>query len=226
MVASPNYIFMVYDGDESGFPAPGSSFPRGPSRSRTSSSRTTRRWASRTTTLSSADAATIRRSSRTGSRPVACSPAPRCPKTPEQQAIWGGTAGEQYDQCYHLACDTIDNLALDALDVNADAIAAAVLTYAYSTETVNGVVGSGYRGTSRSRHRPVRRGPSAVVEATSTPAWSSDPARRGRPTSCPTTAARQPRRPALPEGSGTSGSGPLGASAGRRRGSRSLLAGF
>ena len=27
-------------------------------------------------------------------------------KTAEQQAIWGGTAGEQFDQCYHLACDT------------------------------------------------------------------------------------------------------------------------
>ena len=30
---------------------------------------------------------------------------------------------------------------LHALDVNADAIAFAVLTYAYSTETVNGVAG-------------------------------------------------------------------------------------
>ena len=27
-------------------------------------------------------------------------------QTPEQAAIWGGTAGEQYDQCYHLGCDT------------------------------------------------------------------------------------------------------------------------
>jgi hypothetical protein len=38
-------------------------------------------------------------------------------------------------------CDTIDNLSLEALDVNSDAIALAVLTYAFSTESVNGVVG-------------------------------------------------------------------------------------
>jgi Zn-dependent M28 family amino/carboxypeptidase len=29
-------------------------------------------------------------------------------KTPEQAAIYGGTAGEQYDPCYHLACDTFE----------------------------------------------------------------------------------------------------------------------
>ncbi len=62
-------------------------------------------------------------------------------KTEEQEAIWGGTAGEQFDPCYHLACDDFDNISLHALDVNADAVAVAVLTYAYSTETVNGVVG-------------------------------------------------------------------------------------
>ena len=61
-------------------------------------------------------------------------------KSPEQAAIWGGTAGQQYDPCYHLACDTIDNISLEALDVNTAAIAS-VFTYAYSTETVNGVVG-------------------------------------------------------------------------------------
>ena len=161
MVASPNYIFMVYDGDESGFPAPvvvpeGSIADRGLLRVVLHED-----GRSRTTTPSSADAATTRRSSRTGSLPAACSPAPRSRRPPEQQAIWGGTAGEQYDPCYHLACDTIDNLALDALDVNADAIAAAVLTYAYSTETVNGVVGAGTGELPVSRHRPVRRGPSA-----------------------------------------------------------------
>ncbi len=62
-------------------------------------------------------------------------------KTAEQEAIWGGVAGRQYDPCYHLACDTFANVNLHALDVNADAIAFAVLTYAYSTESVNGVPG-------------------------------------------------------------------------------------
>ena len=63
------------------------------------------------------------------------------PKTVQQAEIWGGEAGAQYDPCYHMACDDIDNLSLEALDVNSDAIATAVLTYAYSTESVNGVVG-------------------------------------------------------------------------------------
>ncbi len=27
-------------------------------------------------------------------------------KTAAEAAIWGGTAGQQYDPCYHLACDT------------------------------------------------------------------------------------------------------------------------
>ena len=62
-------------------------------------------------------------------------------KTEEQEDIWGGTAGEQFDPCYHLACDTFDNISLEALDVNSDAVAFAVMTYAYSTESVNGVPG-------------------------------------------------------------------------------------
>jgi Zn-dependent M28 family amino/carboxypeptidase len=62
-------------------------------------------------------------------------------KTEEQAAIWGGTAGEAFDPCYHRECDDIDNLALDALEVNSDLIAFAMLTFSYSTESVNGVPG-------------------------------------------------------------------------------------
>jgi Zn-dependent M28 family amino/carboxypeptidase len=64
-------------------------------------------------------------------------------KTEEEAAIWGGTAGEQHDPCYHLACDTFDNVSLDALDINADAAAAATLHFSMSTEAVNGVRGKG-----------------------------------------------------------------------------------
>ncbi|MET0460585.1 MAG: M20/M25/M40 family metallo-hydrolase [Ilumatobacteraceae bacterium] len=77
-------------------------------------------------------------------------------KTAEQAEIWGGTVGAQYDPCYHAACDTSANVAEHALDVNTDAIAFAVLTFAYSTETVNGVPGSRVPG---SRGLPTPAGP-------------------------------------------------------------------
>jgi len=64
-------------------------------------------------------------------------------KTDEEAAIWGGTAGDQYDPCYHLACDTFDNISLDALNTNSDAVAFSVLRYAMSTEDINGVKGKG-----------------------------------------------------------------------------------
>jgi Zn-dependent M28 family amino/carboxypeptidase len=64
-------------------------------------------------------------------------------KTDEQAAVYGGTAGEQYDPCYHLACDTFDNISLEVLDLNADAVAATTLQYAMNTEGINGQKGKG-----------------------------------------------------------------------------------
>jgi Zn-dependent M28 family amino/carboxypeptidase len=64
-------------------------------------------------------------------------------KTAAEVALYGGVAGEQYDPCYHLACDTFDNISLKALDVNSDAVAFATLKYAMNTESVNGVAGKG-----------------------------------------------------------------------------------
>jgi hypothetical protein len=64
-------------------------------------------------------------------------------KTPAQQAIFGGTAGDQFDPCFHLSCDTYANVSLQALDENADITAAAVLTFGMTTEAVNGVKGKG-----------------------------------------------------------------------------------
>ena len=59
-------------------------------------------------------------------------------KSPEQVEIYGGTAGDQYDPCYHLACDTFDNISLTALAEMSDAAAHAVLTFAMTTSAVNG----------------------------------------------------------------------------------------
>ncbi|MGZ5380105.1 MAG: M28 family metallopeptidase [Mycobacterium sp.] len=49
-------------------------------------------------------------------------------KTAEQAAIYGGTAGQPYDACYHQACDTIKNLSTKALSELGDAAAHATLT--------------------------------------------------------------------------------------------------
>ena len=64
-------------------------------------------------------------------------------KTAEEAALWGGTAGQQYDPCYHLACDTYANNNDSALDINADAVAYATLQFAMNTGKVNGKRGKG-----------------------------------------------------------------------------------
>ncbi|GAA3932636.1 aminopeptidase PaaP [Actinomadura viridis] len=55
-------------------------------------------------------------------------------KTPEEAALFGGTAGEAYDPCYHQACDTLANINTTALNVNMGAMAHSALTYAFSKD--------------------------------------------------------------------------------------------
>jgi hypothetical protein len=69
-------------------------------------------------------------------------------KTPEQAQIYGGTAGEQYDPCYHQACDTIANLSTKALFELGDAAAHAVLTLA---RTKTGFFEDGSRGAGKGK---------------------------------------------------------------------------
>ena len=54
-------------------------------------------------------------------------------KTPEQVAIYGGTAGEQYDPCYHQACDVLAGVNRTALDQMSDATATATWEWAFGT---------------------------------------------------------------------------------------------
>jgi len=56
-------------------------------------------------------------------------------KTAEQVAVYGGTEGEQYDPCYHQACDTFDNSNNEVLDQMSDAAAHAIATFAYELPT-------------------------------------------------------------------------------------------
>ena len=59
-------------------------------------------------------------------------------KTEEQAETYGGTAGEQYDPCYHEACDDISNLSVEALNEMSDGVAHATLTYAEDREVLVG----------------------------------------------------------------------------------------
>ena len=140
MVGSPNYIFMVYDADESTFEAPVVVPPGSAAIEDVYESYYTAigepyddtEFSGRSDYEAFILAGIPSSGLFTGAEGI---------KTPEQEAIWGGTAGEQYDPCYHQACDTFENVDLHALEVNSDLIAFAMLTFAYSTESVNGVPG-------------------------------------------------------------------------------------
>jgi Zn-dependent M28 family amino/carboxypeptidase len=161
MVGSPNYIFMVYDADQSTFPAPaGVPIPAGSTAiedlyesyyTLVGEPYDDTLFSGRSDYQAFIEAGIPSGGLFTGAEVV---------KTPEQEAIWGGIAGEQFDPCYHEACDTLENVDLHALEVNSDLIAFAQLTFAYSTESVNGVPGKKVPGP------PVNLPPPAGPEGT------------------------------------------------------------
>jgi len=55
-------------------------------------------------------------------------------KSAKEAKRFGGTAGVAYDKCYHQACDTIANISDKALLVNSGAIAAAAFAYGYASD--------------------------------------------------------------------------------------------
>ena len=65
-------------------------------------------------------------------------------KTPEEAAIFGGTAGQPYDSCYHQSCDDITNLSTKSIDQLGDAAAHAVAVLALSK---TGLYGDAKRST-------------------------------------------------------------------------------
>jgi Zn-dependent M28 family amino/carboxypeptidase len=164
MVGSPNFIYGVYDADESSFPAPaGVPIPEG-SEALEDLFEIYYTWKN----IPYEDSEFSGRSDyqayiQNGIPASGLFTGAEVPKTAEQEAIWEGVAGESYDPCYHQACDTlaaahpdrdpavyselaaenalIGNVSREALDVNTDAIAYALLTLAYSTQDVNGVRG-------------------------------------------------------------------------------------
>jgi Zn-dependent M28 family amino/carboxypeptidase len=138
MVGSPNYVRFVYDGDNSAYgEAEGAAV--GPEGSGAIEKLFTDYFASQG--LESEESPFSGRSDYgpfiaegvpagglfTGAEGV---------KTEEQAAIYGGTAGEAYDPCYHQTCDDLGNVNDDALAEMSGAVAHAVYTYAMDVRSV------------------------------------------------------------------------------------------
>jgi hypothetical protein len=143
MIGSPNFVRFVYDGDLSDSPPPPSGAPEGSAQIErlfldyfASQGLATEPTAfdGRSDYGPFIEAGIPAGGLFTGAEGI---------KTPEQAAVYGGVAGEQYDQCYHLGCDDIDNVSATALEQMADAAAHATISLAQSTQIVNGVRGKG-----------------------------------------------------------------------------------
>ena len=147
MVGSPNYVFFVYDGDESD----ASERPAGPPGSAAIEDvyeAYYTRAESPTRARTSPDVATTGVHRRSTSRPAASSPAPRASRRRQQAATWGGTAGRSTTRATTWPATRSTNNSDHVLEINSDLIAFAQLTFAFSTETVNGVPGRTVPGSS------------------------------------------------------------------------------
>jgi Zn-dependent M28 family amino/carboxypeptidase len=161
MVASPNSMFVVNDGDNSGGTAAPGFIPAGSAQIEDVFERF---YTQRGEPFQDSEF-----SGRSDYGPFIAVGIPagglftgaEVPKTTGEAALYGGVAGAAFDPCYHAFCDNlrgdgqpavlyaqlredyelVGNINVDALDVNADAIATAVLTFAYDTSTVNAVAG-------------------------------------------------------------------------------------
>ncbi|MFI9530588.1 M20/M25/M40 family metallo-hydrolase [Micromonospora rosaria] len=166
MIGSPNYVFGVYDGDDSA----GEGAGPGPEGSAAIEKVFQDFFASRRLPTVPSDF-----TGRSDYGPF-IAPGIDIPagglftgaeglKTAEEVRLFGGIADVPYDPCYHATCDSTTpvadgadrelyrqlgkkyklwgNVNTHALDVNSDAVATAVITFAFDTSTVHGVRGPG-----------------------------------------------------------------------------------
>ena len=135
MIGSPNYARMIYDGNGSAFPDIGA----GPAGSDTIE-RVFQRYFQKqglTTTQTPfegrsdygpfIDVGIPAGGLFTGAEDV---------KTPQEAELFGGTAGEAYDPCYHEACDTLMNVNRKVLGQMTDAIAHAIFRFATGADSL------------------------------------------------------------------------------------------
>jgi Zn-dependent M28 family amino/carboxypeptidase len=153
MIGSPNHVFFIYDGDDSD----GVGAPAGPP-----GSAEIEKVFEGVYTLAGIPFKGTDFSGRSDYGPFIAAGIPAGGlftgaegiKTAAEAASWGGTAGEQYDPCYHLACDTFANNNDFALGINTHAVALVVLTSVTKNQS-----GRGKR--SQFRYEPEFWGPQA-----------------------------------------------------------------
>lgn len=134
MIASPNYVFGVHDGDGSEFHY---NAPPGSAQAEAMFSDYFKNIAKRPFTEVEfdfrsdygpfLDAGIAAGGLDTGAEKI---------KTEEEAKLFGGKAGVAYDANYHSAKDSVDNLNMDAFEINTKAIAHAVATYATSLDSL------------------------------------------------------------------------------------------
>ena len=164
MIGSPNYMFGIYDGDNSGGTAAPGFIPAGIGADRGRVRGVLRQPGSAVQgqrVLGSLRLRPVHRGRHPGRRPVH-----RRRGHQDRRPGGSGTAGSPgvaYDPCYHSVCDNltgdgqpaalyaalnaeydlVGNINTFALDVNSDAVAAAIITFAFDTSTVNAVSSPG-----------------------------------------------------------------------------------
>jgi Zn-dependent M28 family amino/carboxypeptidase len=141
-IASPNYIYAVYDGDGSAFNLTG---PAGSDviEADFASFFSARKVPSVPTEFNGRSdyAAFIENGIPSGGLFTGAEGL----KTAEEAKLFGGEAGVAYDVNYHKKGDTVDNLAMDAFLLNTQAIAHSVAKYATSWESLPAVDGKSRR---------------------------------------------------------------------------------
>jgi Predicted aminopeptidases len=165
MLASPNYAFKIYDGDDSdgvGAPAgpPGSDeieklFEKyydtlGQGHNGTD-------FDGRSDYQAFVDAGIPAGGIFTGAEGI---------KTPEEAAIFGGTAGLAYDPCYHQACDTTANINDKALAIDTGAVATATVVYAFSKDLPGSDTAAATAATAKTAPRATSSGRNAAGKLT------------------------------------------------------------
>lgn len=136
MVASPNYVIGVYDGDGSSFPD--EKLPAASGAIENTFNQyfdgTGQAWVDIEMGGASDHASFIASGIPVGGLFTGAGET----KTAEEEQLFGGTAGQPYDSNYHKPSDTFANLSTDALVINGKAAAHVICLLADDTSTING----------------------------------------------------------------------------------------